>query len=231
MATLSDALTTYRICAKAEGKPPRTVQWIASSVSYFTDFLGDASPEMASITANDLRRFINTLRDSVKFRNHPYNKPQQQKLSDSSINTYARAIRAFFGYLERAGFIDYNPMAKIKMPKTPIKVVPTFSQREVEKLLSMQDKRTYRGFRDYAILLTFIDTAIRLSELAGLKVDDIDFNEGYLKVMGKGAKERYVPIGAKVMKALLKYKVRYRPEPLATESFWLTVDGRPLALP
>ena len=67
MVTLSDALTTYGICAKAEGKSPRTVQWIASLVGYFANFLGDASPEMASITANDLRRFINALRDSVKF--------------------------------------------------------------------------------------------------------------------------------------------------------------------
>ena len=64
------------------------------------------------------------------------------------------------------------------MPKTPVKVVPTFFEKEVERLLSMPDKRTDRGFRDYAILLIFIDTAIRLSELAGLQIGDVDFDQG-----------------------------------------------------
>ena len=80
MTTLSDALTAYRICAKAEGKSPRTIQWVTSSVSYFGAFLGD-NQDISTITGNDLRRFIIALQDACKYRQHPYTRPQQAKLS------------------------------------------------------------------------------------------------------------------------------------------------------
>jgi site-specific recombinase XerD len=227
LATLSDALTAYCICARAEGKSPKTVSWITSSVGYFSEFLG-GNQGLQDIAADDLRRFIIALQQSHKYRKHPYNRPQAEKLSPQSIETYARAIRAFFGYLHREGLIERSPMEKVKMPKVPRKVVPTFSQKEVERLLSQPDKHTATGFRDYALLLTFIDTAARVSEVAGLKVDDADLENGYLKVMGKGGKERYIPFGQKVAKALLKYRLR-RPETVTTDRFFLTVDGRPLS--
>jgi len=227
LSTLSDALTAYRICARAEGKSQRTIQWITSSVGYFSDFLGgDLDIEM--ITGNDLRRFIIALQDSQKYRNHPYTKQQHNKLSPQTIETYARAIRALFGYLCREGLIETNPRIKVKMPKVPKKVVPTLSGADLEKLLSQPDKRTDRGFRDYTLILTFVDTGDRLSEIANLKLDDVDLENGYLKVMGKGSRERYVPFGHKVAKALLKYKLKHRPEPTATDRFFLTADSRAL---
>lgn len=81
------------------------------------------------------------------------------------------------------------------MPKVPETVVPTFSEREIEKLLAQPNKSSNEGFRDYAILLTFVDTTVRLSELTGLKITDIDYEQNLLRVMGKGLKERYVPFG------------------------------------
>jgi len=227
MTTISDALTAYRICAKAEGRSSRTIEWITSSVQRFSKFLGDPE-DIAAVSANDLRRFINALRDSHKYSNHPCNRPRDEKISESTINTYARAIRAFFGHLEREELIESNPMQKVKMPKVPSKVVPTFSEKDIERLLAQPDKHTDRGFRDYALLLTFVDTGGRLSEIAMLKADDVDLENGYLRVMGKGGKERYIPFGQKVAKALLKYKLKHRPEPLATGRFFLTVEGRPL---
>jgi site-specific recombinase XerD len=184
--------------------------------------------DLAAITANDLRRFIIGLQGKGKFANHPYNRPQQERLSPYSIATYCRGVKAFFAYLYREGLIEQNPMQKVKLPRVPYKVVPTFSERQVERLLSQIDKKSDTGFRDYAIILTFLDTAIRLSELAGLKVNDVDFENGYLRVMGKGSKERFVPFGQKVAKVLLKYKLKHRPEPLANDYFWLTREGRPL---
>lgn len=227
MTTVRDALTAYRVCAKAEGKSPRTIEWVTSSVGYFLEFLG-GDAEIDAVGPNELRAFINALRDSPRYRSHPYARPQSERLSETSINTYARAIRAFFGYLEREGFINRNPVVGVRMPKIPHKVVPTFSESETERLMSMPDKLTDKGFRDYAIMLTFYDTAIRLSELAGLREADVDFENGYLRVMGKGSKERYVPFGQRVAKALMKYKVKHRPEPMGTARFWLTTDGRAL---
>jgi len=74
----------------------------------------------------------------------------QQRISAQSIQTYARAIRAFFGFLYGEGFIDHNPMERVRMPKVPTKVVPTFTEIEAIRLLAQPDKHTDVGFRDCA---------------------------------------------------------------------------------
>jgi len=205
--TLQDALVAYKTYARAEGKSPKTVAWVVSSVGYFAEFLGPEQQDMGTISGNDLRRFIIALQDKLKFANHPYNKTQQAKLSSQSIETYCRGIRAFFGFLRREGFTENNVMAKVKMLKVPEIVIPTFSEKEIAKLLSQTTRGTNEGFRDYCLLLTLIDTG---------------------KVMGKGLKERFVPFGRRVAKALMKYRMKYRPEPVGTDNFWLRRDGRPL---
>ena len=159
--TLQDALVAYKTYARAEGKSPKTVAWVASSVGYFGEFLGSEKQGIGTVTGNDLRRFIIALQSKPKFANHPYNKPQQAKLSSQSIETYCRAIRSFFGFLKREGFVQNNVMAKVKMPKVPEVVIPTFSENELAKLLSQTNRVTKEGFRDYCLLLIFIDTGIR----------------------------------------------------------------------
>jgi integrase/recombinase XerD len=77
-------------------------------------------------------------------------------------------------------------------------------------------------------MLTFVDSTARLSEIAMLEDKDIDLENGYLRVMGKGSRERFLPIGHKVSRALLKYKMKHRPFPIGTARFWLTREGRPL---
>jgi len=227
--TLQDALVAYKTYARAEGKSPKTVSWITDSAGYFADFLGPECQDIASITGNDLRRFIIALQGKHKFSNHIYNKPQQAKLSPQSVDTYCRAIKAFFSFLCREGFIQANPMEKVKLPRSPELVIPTFSEKEVQKLLAQPDKQSNEGFRDYAILLTFIDTTVRLSELAELKASDIDYDQSLFKVIGKGRKERYAPFGRRVAKALMKYQLKHRPEPIGTDNFWLRRDGQPLS--
>lgn len=157
------------------------------------------------------------------------NSPQTEKLSPRSIETYCRGIRAFFGFLAREELINSSPMARVKLPKVPRRVTPTFTQQEIERLLSQPDKKTRRGFRDYAVMLALVDTGARVSEIANLKLADVDLENGQLKVMGKGGKERYLPFGHKVAKVLLKYKLKYRPEPVGTENFFLNNTGGPLS--
>jgi len=95
---LQDALVAYKTYARAEGKSPKTIRWIMSSVAYFTDFLGPEPQDIASITGSDLRGFIIALQGKRKFSNHPYNQPQRANLSPQSIETYCRAIRAFLAF-------------------------------------------------------------------------------------------------------------------------------------
>jgi site-specific recombinase XerD len=228
VTTFADALSAYRLCARAEGKSPKTVTWIVTGVGYFGDFLGPERQDLATITGNDLRRFIIELQQTPKYRRHPCTRPMAETISLQSIETYARAVRAFFGFLHRESLIETNPMQWVKLPLVPEKVVPTLSEKEVLKLLAQPDKSTGRGFRDYALMLILLDTAARVSEVATARYDDVDLENGYLRVMGKGAKERFIPMGRKVAMTLLKYRLKHRPQATGTDRFWLTVAGGPL---
>ena len=84
--TLQDALVAYKTYARAESQSPKTIDRVTDSVGYFADFLGSDCQDIAGITGQDLRRFIIMLKDKPKFSNHPYNKPQQAKLSPYSVD-------------------------------------------------------------------------------------------------------------------------------------------------
>jgi site-specific recombinase XerD len=89
------------------------------------------------------------------------------------------------------------------MPRAPTKVVPTFSEQEIQRLLASLDRKTDTGFRDYAMMLGYVDTSAKRSELADMTAADVDLENSYVSVLGKNRRERYLPIGQKVAKALL----------------------------
>ncbi len=92
------------------------------------------------------------------------------------------------------------------------------------KLLAMPDKRSATGLRDYTIILALYDTTVRRTELASLKLEDVDFELGELRIMGKGGKENYVPMGRNLTKAMLRYKIKGRADG-ESDAFFLTEDG------
>jgi site-specific recombinase XerD len=141
-----------------------------------------------------------------------------------------RSLRIFFSWLVSEGIIESNPFGRVKIPRPPRKVIPTFSDSQIHDLLNLIDTRSAEGYRDYAMILTLLDTGIRVSELCSLKLDNIWLEEGMLKVMGKGNKERLIPIGKYVQRLLWRYINRYRPEPAGVNCnfLFLTRDGRPL---
>ena len=87
MTKISEALTAYRICAQADGRSLRTIEWITSSMRYFSDFLS-VDRDISSINANDLRSFIIYLQKRKKYLKHPYNHAQDDRISPQSIETY-----------------------------------------------------------------------------------------------------------------------------------------------
>ncbi len=126
--------------------------------------------------------------------------------------------------------IDSNPFDRVKIPRPPRKVIPTFTDSQIQALLNIIDARTPEGFRDHTVILTLLDTGMRVSELCHLKLDDVAMEDGMLKVLGKGNKERLIPIGKQIQRLLWRYISRFRPEPMAASVnvLFLTRDGRPL---
>ncbi len=225
-------LDGYHLSSVSEGKSPNTIAIVEASVRYLEEFLASNGlpTDVTEVGVGELRRFIVYLEERPRFVHHQFTPPQAGHLSGHTINGYLRAVQAFWSWLEREDFINDNPFSKLKIPKAPKKIIPVFNDEQLRQLFAAIDTTSPIGWRDYAIILTLLDTGLRCSELTSLRLTDVNLESRLLKVWGKGSKERLVPIGAKVQKALWKYLARYRPEPAAPryEQVFLTHDGRPL---
>jgi len=129
------------------------------------------------------------------------------------------------------GFLKENPTARIKVAKPKSKIIAPYSGKEIKRMLAVCDwdyehNAKFLGSRNQAIVLVLLDSGVRLSELAGMRLGDIDNEKGYIKVLGKGGKERIVRIGKTTQKALWRYLI-YRPEN-SRQDLWLTEEGEPL---
>ena len=113
----------------------------------------------------------------------------------NTVHGYAQVVKTLCRLGHQLGYIPEDITDGFEMPRVPRTIIPTFSDEQLEALLAAPDKRTWVGIRDRAILLVLLDTLIRVSELVGLDAGDVDVDEGAIRVMGKGRKERAVPFG------------------------------------
>ncbi|MGA2780294.1 MAG: tyrosine recombinase XerC [Smithella sp.] len=128
-----------------------------------------------------------------------------QKVKKVTVNRKVSSLRAFYKYVLRTGKIKNNPAEMIQTLKTE-KYMPTFlSVDEMFELLKVRDGNSALGLRNRAMLEIFYSSGLRLSELAGLDLIDLDFNQKLVKVRGKGRKERIAPIGGPAIKAVQEY--------------------------
>ncbi len=222
----------YRFAAISEGKSPNKIAIDMASVRYLEEFLisESLSRDVRYIDPGVLRRFIIYLLEKPAFACHPFTPPQGRLLSVGSVNAYLRSLQSVFAYFYREGFIEQTPFVKVKIPKPPQKVIPTLTEQQQIAMLSTIDISTPIGYRDYALIALLLDNGMRNSESTGITLDDIDLERRQIKVLGKGNKERYVPIGATLVKILWKYMNVYRPEPALPRftNLFLNRNGRPL---
>ena len=128
---------------------------------------------------------------------------QQQNLSPSTYHTLFRGIRVFTRFLHHEGYVKEGiRLPKVKQPHTTISPL---NPSQMKAILHSFDTKTYLGLRNYTIVRLFLDTGIRLSELSQLQLTDVNLEEGFVLVHGKGAKDRYVPIGRSTIKCLWNY--------------------------
>ena len=129
----------------------------------------------------------------------------------SSVVRALSSVRAFHRFLLREGKISSDPTAAVIRPKLPRSLPKPLSVDDVARVLAHPD-RSSKGLRDRAVLETLYGAGLRISELVGLDVDDLDLQEGSVRVLGKGGKERDVPIGRYARDAISAYLTRVRPQ-------------------
>ncbi|OFX54352.1 MAG: site-specific tyrosine recombinase XerD [Bacteroidetes bacterium GWA2_30_7] len=119
-------------------------------------------------------------------------------------------IRAFYKYLIMEDLIDSSPAELLEFPKIGRKLPEFLSITEIDNLIAAIDLSKPEGHRNRAIIETLYSCGLRVSELVNLKISHIYFDESFIKVMGKGSKERLVPISPKAIKEINNYKISYR---------------------
>ena len=132
------------------------------------------------------------------------------ELKDNNISASSQAriisgIKAYYKYLIMEDYIKFNPTELIESPKIGLKLPDTLSLIEIDKLIAAVDLSNSQGERNRAILETLYSCGLRVSELINLQLSNIHFKEGYLKVIGKGDKERLAPIGGRALQYLKIY--------------------------
>ena len=128
-----------------------------------------------------------------------------RNLSKKSIARKLSSLRTFFKFLFRDGYIKSNPVSSVSTPKLDKKLPVFLDEEAVVRFITAPSKKDMWGLRDRAILETLYSTGMRVSELVGIDLKDIDFISGLIKVLGKGRIERLTPIGDKAVSALREY--------------------------
>jgi integrase/recombinase XerC len=136
----------------------------------------------------------------------------RHRLSRRTIARRLSAVRSFFRYLHREDLIEANPARAVRSPKLDRRLPGWLTRTQIDNLFELAENRAaeggFRPTRDLAIVETFYSSGVRLSELRGLDVPDLDLVGDQIKVRGKGKKERIVPLGGSAVRALRKYELR-----------------------
>ncbi|MHB1458566.1 MAG: tyrosine-type recombinase/integrase, partial [Armatimonadota bacterium] len=146
------------------------------------------------------------------------------------IHSYVRAIKAFSSWLNEEGFLAINMMRTLKRPQLPKPMIEILTDEEIERLVNSLNPNTFLGLRLLTVVLLFLDTGVRASEILGIKVDDIDWSNDTIRVWGKGNKQREVGFDPQTKKYLLRFINAFRPEPdnPGIKEVFLSVEGTPL---
>ncbi len=150
-----------------------------------------------------------------------------------SVARKLAALRSLFRYLVAQGVVEANPMLGLRGPKAAKRIPKFLPVNRVFMALELPEGDSVQGLRDRAILHLFYATGMRLSELAALNVQDVDFANGTVRVMGKGAKERVIPFGRAAAEVMRQYLARRNelggPDTHAQEALFLNARGQRLS--
>jgi integrase/recombinase XerD len=160
--------------------------------------------------------------DLIRFIHHQ----SRAGLSPRSMARVISSLKSFYRFLVLDGILKKNPAVDLSSPKTWLALPKFLTVEEVESLLRQPDEENVRGVRDKAMLELLYATGLRASELVSLKIKDLNLEDGFLLCLGKGGKERLVPIGESAVRAVRKYLDGARPKLLKQSSEFLFVTQR-----
>jgi site-specific recombinase XerD len=228
---LGTLATSWRRWLEAADFAPSTVRIYTMSVAQLAAFLEDRRMPLVArnLTREHIQEFISAVREGAWPKPRPGRTVHPERKHQGTAETRYRGCKAFFDWLVKETEIKVSPMANVERPKVPQNPPPMLTDDQLKRLLKTCSGTSFEDRRDTAILLLFVDSGVRRSELAYLTLDDVDLDNNVIKVLGKFRRERTVPFGRKAALALDRYlRVRSAHRQANERAFWLGRQG-PLA--
>jgi integrase/recombinase XerD len=192
-------------CLRVErGLSHNTIEAYRRDIRKFAEFAGERGLGTKEITRSDVVDFLASL--------------YKRRLDSRTVARHLVTIRNFFRFALIEGYIYEDPAATIESPRVRQNLPSFLSVEEVDQLLKQPDTTTVLGLRDRALIEIMYSAGLRVSELCGLRVDDLQLDPGCLRCIGKGDKERLVPVGKQALTIVRKYLRTARPELLRGNS-------------
>ena len=210
-------LASFTRHLRAENKAPSTIVTYAKAVEQFDAFLAEPRRRrprrVGDIRREDVEAFLVDRADAG--------------MRPATLSQRFRSLQQFFKWLADEGEIERSPMATMRPPHVPETPPPVLRDEDLRRLLDACSGTSFEDRRDSAILRLFLDTGMRRGELAGLRVEDVDFDHEVALVLGKGRRPRACPFGHRTGQALDRYlRVRGRRADAAEPWLWLGKKGR-----
>jgi len=211
--------------AVERGLAANTLAAYRRDLSRYTDHLSTRGiDDAAAVRENDVADFLAAIRTGDDGR---------APLSATSAARTVVAVRGFHRFLLLEGAAQDDPAGRVQPPQTPKRLPKAISVTDVERLLGATSTESLTGRRDRALLEVLYGSGARISEAVGLSADDIDPHAGLVRLLGKGSKERVVPLGSYAVMAVEAYRVRSRPvlaeRGRGTPLLFLNARGGPLS--
>ncbi|MDD5362896.1 MAG: site-specific tyrosine recombinase XerD [Ignavibacteria bacterium] len=202
-----------------------TISNYSLDIRFFINYLTEKKKvtDAKSISEGVIENYIFYLRNLKNKKDDYY--------SVKSINRYISSIKSFFKFLASEKIIDKNPSEIIETPKISRNLPQVLTIGEIDSILKLTDNSDVLELRDRAIMETMYASGLRVSEVVNLILPNIFFDEGILRIFGKGSKERIVPIGSSALQYINKYLEKSRPylrKPYSEDTVFLNHRGRKL---
>ena len=230
--TITKLSSLFKMSNAADGKSESTISWYGDILKLFSRYLKEnmLSNSIEEFNIENARNYVLHLRSRRKFGKYTNAQVQHTGLSPQTVRGHIRGLKAFSSWLYREGYTTENRLLNLKIPKAPVKLIEPLTDGEISQITSSINQDSPTGFRNNVIFVTALDNGLRASEITNINLGQLDLEKGFVKVMGKGSKERIVPIGDYVKMTLWTYINKVRPEPTVTgcDNLFLSTTGEPI---
>lgn len=208
----------FNYLAVERGLSRNTLEAYGRDVRDFLAFLAGKERGLEQVERQDLLAYLQEL---------------YSRLESPSVRRKLASLRSFFRFLLLDGYLEHDPTETLQSPRIWKRLPVYLTQSEVEELLAQPDLQTPHGLRDRSMLEVLYATGLRVSELVRLKVEEVNFEMGFLRTVGKGNKERLVPLGDSALDYLKHYLgssyLHFRKKSPSSPFLFLTQKGGPMS--